>query len=153
VPDDRKSAIVSRTIHAPAERIFDYLARPSNHYSLDTSGMIRESEDRSRIDGTGTTFLINMSNDFKGDHQIENHVVIYEPDRAIGWAPADPGQAPAGHTWVWRLVPDGDDTVVSQTYDWSRFTDVEGLDHLPLIDRRQMEHSLELLARATESIR
>jgi len=153
VADDGKSATVSRTIHAPAERIFDYLARPSNHYSLDTSGMIRPSDDPSRIDGTGTTFLVNMSNDFKGDHQIENHVVVYEPDRAIGWAPADPGQAPAGHTWVWRLVSDGDSTEVSQTYDWSRFTDVEGLDHLPLINREQMEYSLELLARATESTR
>src|ERR1017187_3212815 len=69
-------------------------------------------------DRTGTVFVMNMRNRIKGDHQVENHVVIYEPDRAIGWAPAEPGCEPAGHTWTWRLTPFADNrTLVTETYD------------------------------------
>ncbi|MDL5158335.1 hypothetical protein [Actinomycetospora termitidis] len=150
VTDGEQSITVTRTVRAPAHVLFDFLSRPGNHHALDTSGMIREAQDESPIGGVGTTFLINMRNDFKGDHRIENHVVVHEPDRAIGWAPGEPGQPAAGHTFVWRLVTAGQDTEVSQIYDWSRNSDPEAQPYLPLIGREQLEHSLELLARATE---
>jgi hypothetical protein len=80
---------------------------------------------------------------------VENHVVVYDPDRAIGWAPAEPGRKPAGHTFVWHLRPDGEGrTVVSQTYDWSEFDHVEVLDRSPVLDRDQLQASLDLFADA-----
>jgi hypothetical protein len=112
--------------------------------------MLRTTPDQPSISGAGQTFLITMQNEDKGDHQTENHVVVFEPGRAIGWAPGEPGEAPAGHTWVWRLVPDGGDTEVSQTYDWSEFTHVEALPYLPLLGREQLEESLVRLAEVIE---
>jgi uncharacterized protein YndB with AHSA1/START domain len=144
---DARSIAVSRVVDAPVERVFAFLSDPANHVAFDTSGMVRGAATGARIGGVGEVFVMNMSNAFKGDHQVENHVVVYEPGRAIGWAPAEPGHPPAGHTWTWRLAPaDAGRTVVSQIYDWSRFSHVEMLDHLPVIDRAQLLASVDRLA-------
>lgn len=67
-----------------------------------------------------------------GDYEMDNHVVEYEQDRRIGWAPeagrghpaAAPdssGQSRWGHRWSYQLTPDGQDaTVVTEIYDCSR---------------------------------
>jgi hypothetical protein len=80
----------SRVINAPARKIFAFLARPDNHVLLDTSGMIRGSADHATMTEMGRGVRDeHAQREMKGDHQVENHVVVYEPDRAIGWAPAD----------------------------------------------------------------
>lgn len=153
--DDRRvrqgalSIEVSRVVDAPAAEIFGFLSDPANHVVLDTSGMVRGAAPGATITGVGDVFVMNICKDIKGDHQDENHVVVYEPDRAIGRAPAAPGKTPAGHTWTWRLEPcDGGRTVVSHVYDWSRFTHTDMLHHLPVIDRSQMQESVDRLADA-----
>jgi len=113
MPGTRRRIEVSRVANAPARKVFAFLTRPDNHRALDTSGMIRSSADHHRVTETGAVFVMNMHNEIKGDHQVENHVICYEPDRAIGWAPAEPGADPAGHTWIWRL------TQRDQTRPWS----------------------------------
>lgn len=146
---DDRAIRVSRVIDAPAARIFAFLTSADNHPVLDTSGMILGSADHARLDRVGGVFVMNMHNGIKGDHRVANHVVVYEPDRAIGWAPAEPGREPAGHTYVWRLVPTADGrTEVSQTYDWSAFTHLEMLAHLPVVNRDQLLASVDLLAEA-----
>lgn len=143
---------VCRVVSASAGRVFAFLADADNHRVLDTSGMIRGSADHARLTEVGAVFVMNMHNPIKGDHQVENHVVVYEPDRALGWAPAEPSREPAGHTFVWRLEPDGEErTLVSQTYDWSRFTHVDMLAHLPVVSREQLLESLHQLAEAVET--
>lgn len=147
-----RSIEVSRVVDAPVERVFAFLADPANHAALDTSGMVRGAATGVSIGGVGDVFVMNMHNAFKGDHQVENHVVVHEPGRAIGWAPAEPGHPPAGHTWTWRLAQaDGDRTVVTLTYDWSRFTHVEMLDHLPVLDDAQVLASVDRLAQTMVS--
>jgi uncharacterized protein YndB with AHSA1/START domain len=142
---------VSRVVNAPAPKVFAFVTRPDNHLALDTSGMIRGSADHRTVTAAGNVFVMNMHNEIKGDHQVENHVICYEPGRAIGWAPAEPGRDPAGHTWTWRLTPKRQDqTLVTEIYDWSSFRNVEMLDHLPVIDRAQMQASLDRLAEALE---
>jgi uncharacterized protein YndB with AHSA1/START domain len=144
-----RSIKVSRLVDAPPARVFAFLSNPGNHIAFDTSGMVRGAATSATIAGVGEVFVMNMHNPIKGDHQVENHVVVHEPGRAIGWAPAEPGHPPAGHTWTWRLAPaTAGTTVVSQTYDWSRFSHVEMLDHLPVIDRAQLLASLDRLADA-----
>jgi hypothetical protein len=69
--------------------------------------MIRASAHHGTLTDAGQVFVMDMHNDMRGDHQVENHVVAFEQDRAIGWAPAEPGQEPAGHVFVWQLAPDG----------------------------------------------
>lgn len=136
-------------IDAPAAEIFRFLSDPANHAVLDTSGMVRGAAPGATIAGVGDVFVMNISNDVKGDHHDENHVVVYEPDRAIGWAPAEPGRTPAGHTWTWRLEPrEGERTVVRHVYDWSRFTHTDMLHHLRVIDGSQMLESVGRLAAA-----
>lgn len=140
---------MSRVVDASAARVFRFLADPANHVAFDTSGMVRGAAPGAAISGLGDVFVMNMYNDIKGDHQVENHVVVYEADRAVGWAPAGAGETPAGHTWTWRLLPCGDDrTLVSLVYDWSRFTHLDMIEHLPVVDCAQMRVSLDRLARA-----
>lgn len=149
VPRETRSIEVSRVVAVPVERVFAFLSDPVNHVAFDTSGMVRGAASDAVLAGVGDVFVMNMHNSIRGDHQVENHVVAYELERVIGWAPAEPGQAPAGHTWTWRLAPAGvGRTVVSQTYDWSRFSHGEMLDHLPVINRAQLLASLDRLAEA-----
>lgn len=141
----------SRVINAPARKIFAFLARPDNHVLPGTSGMIRGPAGHATMTEMGAVFAMNMHNEMKGDHQAENHVAVYEPDRAIGRAPAEPGHQPAGHTWVWRLAPIADNrTLVTQTYDWPAFSHAEMLDHLPVINHDQLQASLDRLAEAVD---
>ncbi|HEY3709622.1 MAG TPA: SRPBCC family protein [Amycolatopsis sp.] len=139
---------VTRMVDAPAVDVFAYLANPANHRDLDTSGMIQGAADPGPITGAGQVFVMNMRNPIKGDHQVENHVIAFESGRVIGWAPAEPGHPPAGHTYTWTLAPAGNHrTEVTQTHDWSAFTHTEMLSHLPVLSEDQLRASLDKLAR------
>lgn len=143
---------MSRLVARPAEVVFAFLAEPARHPSFDTSGMVRRAATVGRLTGVGEVFVMEMHNAMRGSHRVECHVVEYEDGRALGWAPAEPGSPPAGHTWTWRLRPDGPDrTWVSQTYDWSAFTHTDHLDRLPVVDREGLQASLDLLAGAVEA--
>jgi uncharacterized protein YndB with AHSA1/START domain len=147
---DERRIRVSRLIDAPASKVFAFLAEPANHARLDTSGMIRSAANVVPIRATGDVFVMNMHNEIMGDHQVENHVVVYEHEHAIGWAPAEPGQPPAGHKYVWELFAEGESTLVTQTYDWSEFTYLDMLEYLPVVDEKQLRASLDKLADAVE---
>ena len=142
---------MSRLVDAPCERVFALLADPDRHPDLDASGMVRASRTHLAITEIGEVFVMDMHAELRGDYATENHVVVYEEDRAIGWAPADPGERPAGHTYVYRLdEADADGTTVTQTLDWSAVEDPELLALMPVIDRAGLAASLDLLAEALE---
>ena len=144
---------VDVVIDAPADLIFAYLARPDNHVELDTSGMVISSTECRAVTHVGDRFVMNMRNKIRGDHQVENHVICYEDGAAIGWAPAEPGKEPAGHTWTWRIKPiSPTQTLVAEIYDWSAFRNTDMLDHLPVISRSQMQESLARLAKAIRNL-
>jgi len=135
---------VSRIVDAPAVRIFMFLSHADNHPRFDTSGMVRASADHAVLDRPGMVFVMEMHDETKGDHHLEHHLVVFQPGRAIGWAPAEPGRDPAGHTFVWRLVPlDGQCTLVTQTYSHLDLGDLP-----PVVDREQLRISLDRLADA-----
>jgi uncharacterized protein YndB with AHSA1/START domain len=135
---------VSRTVTAPPERVFALLADPDRHPDLDGSGMVRSSGTHLAITELGDVFVMHMHNELFGDYDIANVVTVYEPDRALGWAPGPVGEDSVGHTYTWRLDPadDGDDTVVTVTYDWSAVTLEWLLPYLPVVTREQLETSL-----------
>jgi uncharacterized protein YndB with AHSA1/START domain len=143
-----RSIQVSRTIDAPPERTFALIADPDRHPDLDASGMIRASRTHLAIEELGDVFTMDMHNDVFGDYTMDNHVIVYEPDVALGWAPAAQGEAPSGYTWIYRLAPVGDGTSVTLTYDWSAVTDPEMLRYFPVIDADGLAASLDLLAAA-----
>ncbi|WP_216902394.1 SRPBCC family protein [Nocardia alni] len=145
---------VSRVIDAPAAVIFSFLNTPANHVALDASGMVREAAGPGALTGVGAVFVMTMHRAPVGDYRVENHVVVHEPARAIGWAPASPGRTPAGHTWTWTMTPiTRDRTLVAEIYDWSKFGNHDLIDRLPLINRNQMRESLDRLAEAVTALR
>jgi hypothetical protein len=131
VTDDRIATEVSRTIAAPAARIFEILVNPQRHVDLDGSKMLRGAVSDEMITGVGDIFSMRMHLAEIGDYVMMNYVVEFELNRRIGWEPA-PGDAvasedgeypigvPAGHRWSFELIPDGPDTtVVTEIFDCS----------------------------------
>jgi hypothetical protein len=128
--DDSNDGVVSvsRRIEAPAGEIFALLADPGRHTEIDGTDMLRGVASGGAISGVGDRFVMNMYFEhFGGDYTMDNHVVEYEPGRRIAWAPA-PGDSragdgaspvgePVGHRWIFDLAPDGDATVVTESYD------------------------------------
>lgn len=143
------SITVSGVVDAPVERVFALLADPDRHRDLDASGMVRHSETHLAITEVGDVFTMAMHNEMMGDYEIDNHVVVYESDRAIGWAPGPRGGEAPGHTYVWRLTPTDDDhTEVSQTYDWSAVQAEWLIPHLPVVTADQLTESITRLEAA-----
>jgi len=115
---------VTRTIAATPEQIFAVLADPSRHCNAEPTDWVRDAVDTAPITGTGQIFAMNMFLIHRGGHYvIHNLVNVFDKDRAIGWMPGqldDAGNHELGG-WFWRydLVPNGDRTDVTLTYDWS----------------------------------
>ncbi|MEO6702672.1 MAG: SRPBCC family protein [Jatrophihabitantaceae bacterium] len=131
---EHEAVTASRRIGAAAADIFRVLADPARHQDLDGSGMLRGAVSEGPVTGIGDVFTMKMHYSEHGDYQMDNHVVVYEPDRRIGWEPEaglghpdqDAPDARWGHRWIFELQPDGPDaTVVTETYDCSRAPEQE----------------------------
>jgi hypothetical protein len=119
---------VSRRIEAPAAHIFEILPNPQRHPDLDGSDMLRGAVVNRPISDVGDTFTMKMHR-LGRDYIMVNHVVEFEPDQRIVWAPApgnvptaggDPSKVgiPAGYRWGYIPTPDGEDaTVVTEVFD------------------------------------
>jgi hypothetical protein len=116
---------VSRRIAAPAGVIFRILTDPKRHLDLDGSGMLRGVESEVILTCVGDVFVMNMYYSALGGYQMNNHVVVYELDKRIGWEPvAGDGHPEAGsrvgHRWSFELTSDGPNaTIVTEIYDCS----------------------------------
>jgi hypothetical protein len=129
--DSRQPVSVSRRIEAPADELFEVLARPARHPGIDGSGMLQQAGRDCVISGVGDTFTMSMHNAEMGDYEITNHVVAFRRNRLIGWEPvlsaasraedaADIGER-GGHRWIYELTPAGPEaTIVTETYDCRR---------------------------------
>ena len=120
---------VSRTIDAPAEKLFALLTHTTNHPIIDGSGMVREPLPDVVLCGVGDVFSMSMYNDdMGGKYEMRNRVVEYEDGRRLVWEPvlaatsrpekvSDIGNS-AHHRWGFDLTPVGSDsTVVTETFD------------------------------------
>ena len=147
-PDSK--VVVSRTIEAPADAIFDFLTNPANHVALDGSGFVRSVEHGDRISKVGQVFTMNMQGEHMGgEYKTDNHVSGYVHDKLVAWQTASAGTEPKGWEWMWELEPEGQgQTAVTLTYDWSKVTDKDLLKKVsfPLVKKDALEHSLEHLA-------
>jgi hypothetical protein len=122
---DGQPIAVSRRIAAPAGDIFRVLADPGRHTDIDGSGMLRGAVSTEMITAVGDIFVMAMYFTPLGNYEMNNHVVVYDADRRIGWEP-QPGRGHRdegvegrwGHRWSFELVPDGPDaTIVTESYD------------------------------------
>lgn len=140
---------VSATVDAPVERVFALLADPDRHPDIDGSGTVRASHTHLAITEAGDVFVMEMNHPTRGHYRVENHVVRYESDRALAWAPAAVGAKPSGHIWGWELESDSDDrTVVRHYHDWADVTDPDLLARVREVTPEQMQETIRLLAEA-----
>ena len=147
-PETSRVVTASREIAAPAVRIFELIADPSQHPRWDGNDNLREAEEGQRVHAVGDVFRVTLT---KGAVR-ENHVVAFEEGREIAWMPASEGKAPAGHRWAWHLTPQSDDvTLVEHTYDWSQLTDEKRFDRARSTTAEMLMASIGRLAELAES--
>lgn len=106
------SVSVQRLIHAPAQPIFDILADPAMHQTIDGSGTVKASRQppNTRL-AKGSRFGMRMRLGIP--YVISNTVVEFEENRLIAWRHF------GRHIWRYQLEPRDDDTLVTETFDWS----------------------------------
>ena len=115
-------ATVERLINAPAEKIFDLLADPSRHQEIDGSGTVKGPPGGAQRLALGSKFGMSMKMGI--GYTMENTVIEFEENRRIAWQPR-PTQTVmswfiGGRIWRYELVPQGDDTLVRESWDISQ---------------------------------
>jgi len=100
-----KQLEASRIVEAPPDKIFALLTTPDRHPELDASGAVRGSRTHHPLSAVGDVFEMEMHGEDMGDYVVDNHVVTFEPDREIAWAPATHGGDRGGQVWTYRLEP------------------------------------------------
>lgn len=103
--------------------------------------MLLGTERRGPVSAVGDVFIMKMHYAAIGDYEMDNHVVRFERNRAIGWQPVcgrghpDAGtrQARWGQTWTFELEPDGPEAaLVTQTWDChDALEDDDGAHRIP----------------------
>lgn len=101
----------SRTIEAPAQRIFDLLADPVAHTRFDGSGTVKAPTKAPARLTLGSRFGMNMK--IVTPYRITNQVVEFDEGRRIAWRHF------GGHIWRYELEPvdGGKATRVTETFD------------------------------------
>jgi hypothetical protein len=148
-----RSLSASRNVPLGAARLFAVLSDPVRHPVIDGSGMVRRAITTEPVTKVGDVFRMVVYHPAVGEYETDNHVVEFEPERRIAWAPGPAGGDPAGWRWIWELGDEGEFTVVAHTYDWSGITDEAVLQRIsfPLVSAEQMGTSIERLAAAVSS--
>jgi uncharacterized protein YndB with AHSA1/START domain len=143
------------TVAVPVTRVFAVLADPTTHASIDGTGWVQESVDRTPLTEVGQIFRMAMyhADHPDGDYRVVNKVQVFDPPRTIGWLTGQEtgdGDLEFGG-WIWRydLAPLGpSEAEVTLTYDWSavpRFIRDRGIQ-FPPFGPEHLTNSLHHLA-------
>jgi uncharacterized protein YndB with AHSA1/START domain len=146
-PASRVSATI--TVDAPPSVVFAIVADPRQHQRIDGSGSVRGLvTGPKRLSAKGDTFGVSMKL-FGAPYRITNKVVELEPDRRIAWRHF------GAHRWRYELEPSGDGTLVTETWDASRYRPLGfrllALAGFPERNRRGIEATLLRLKAAAEA--
>jgi uncharacterized protein YndB with AHSA1/START domain len=109
---------VERTIAAPPEAIFDFLADPSRHREIDGSGTVRDAKGERQRLKLGSQFGMSMKMGIP--YSMVSTVVEFEDNRRIAWQTRGPGaigKHVAGRIWRYELEPVDGGTRVRETWD------------------------------------
>ncbi len=153
-PDStRNVATVERVIHAPAAAIFDLLADPSRHQEIDGSGTVKGSPEGSQRLTKGSKFGMSMKMGI--GYTMENTVIEFEENRLIAWQPRPTQTVMAwfvgGRIWRYELVPQGDDTLVRESWDISQERQPWAVRSLRSKTVDSMTKTLERIAQVVEA--
>ena len=147
--EEESDRVVSATreIDAGAERIFEFIADPSQQPHWDGNDNLAAAPSGQRVRAVGEVFVMTLT---MGSVR-ENHVVEFEEGRRIAWRPAEPGRKPPGHLWAWTLEPiDSSRTLVTHTYDWTQLADQKRLPRARSTTADKLQVSLDRLAALAE---
>ncbi len=138
---------VERRIAAPPEAIFELLVYPERHQEIDGSGSVRDARAGSgqRL-ALGSRFGMSMK--IGVPYAMSSKVVEFEEGRRIAWqsrAPGPAGKLAGGRIWRYELEPDGDGTVVRESWDIRQEGAISkpGVRRMAAMTRRNMEKTLE----------
>ena len=142
--DSTRVISVSRTIDAPASRIFDLLADPAEHARLDGSGTVTRLRKGPKRLSRGARFAMDMKMGVR--YFTSNKVVVFDEDRAIAWR----------HTarFIWRYDLEALDgaTRVTESFDYNRpWGFVLDRTDFPERNRAAMTATLERIERIVTS--
>lgn len=143
------SRIVSaeRIINAPAEKIFEFIADPSQQPLWDGNDNLAEAATGQRVKQVGDVFIMKNTN----ENIRENHVVEFDEAHRIAWKPSPVGEATPGHLWRWELESvSANKTLVRHTYDWTHLTDESRFERARATTEKSLLASIERLAEITE---
>jgi uncharacterized protein YndB with AHSA1/START domain len=147
VADAPRVVSAGREIAAPADRIFELIADPSQQPRWDGNNNLVEAQAGQRVRAVGDVFTMMLT---IGSVRT-NHIVEFEEGRLIAWRPSEPGKEPPGHLWRWQLKPVDDSlTLVTHTYDWSRLTDEMRLPRARATTADKLQASVDRLAELAE---
>jgi uncharacterized protein YndB with AHSA1/START domain len=104
----RRSVSASRTIAAPAAKIFDLLANPYKHARLDGSGSVMDVVDAPARLSLGATFTMKMK--LKANYTTRNVVSEFEDNKVIAW------HHKAGFIWRYQLDEVDGATTVTESF-------------------------------------
>lgn len=130
----------ARRIEASPKVIFDLLADPARHHEIDGSGTVQagRADNPSRL-SLGAKFGMDMK--MGVPYRISNEVVEFEENRRIAWRHF------GHHIWRYELEPDGDATMVTESFDWgsARFPPMYEWVGYPAKHEKSMATTLERL--------
>ncbi len=108
--DDDKVVRGIRFVPAEPQAIFDLLADPAQHPTIDGSGSVRSSNETSpaRLE-LGSKFGMSMK--LGVPYKMTNTVVEFDEPSLIGWTHV------GGHVWRYRLRPVDGGTEVTEEFD------------------------------------
>jgi uncharacterized protein YndB with AHSA1/START domain len=101
----------SREIAAGAERIFEFIADPTEQPRWDGNDNLAHAAPGQRVRTVGDVFTMTTTT----GKVRNNHVVEFGEGRRVAWQPAEPGREPPGHLWRWELEPITSARTVSPT--------------------------------------
>ena len=140
-PDDDKVVRGIRFVTAEPQAIFDLLADPAKHATIDGSGTVRASGSNApgRL-ALGIKFGMSMK--MGVPYKITNEVVEFDEPSLIAW------RHMGGHIWRYRLRPVDGGTEVTEEFDWrpsksSLFLKITGA---PKSNAKAIEATLDRLA-------
>ncbi len=110
----------STVVDAPPSTVFAILADARQHPRIDGSGSVQHIRSAPERLSSGSRFTVAMRL-FGAPYTVTNTVVEFEEDRLIAWRHFGPQR------WRYELEPVEGGTLVTETFDYSRYHRVGAL--------------------------
>lgn len=112
VTTTRDTTSATGIVSGPADEIFEFIRRPSNHPAISGDGTVKSASSGDEVLQDGSRFGMSMR--WGAPYKIGLQVVEFAENRRIAWCHF------SGHRWRWELEPvDSTHTRVTETFDMS----------------------------------